>query len=93
MPVNLEEFKHLLQVIHDTRDSSSEVECVATDVEERFGVLRFYRVSIDDSELERSRLLLSEWHKIVAQARHRSLEVSKLKKEFAAHAKEYAEYK
>ena len=84
MPVNLEEFKHLLQVIHDTRDSSSEVECVATDVEERFGVLRFYRVSIDDSELERSRLLLSEWHKIVAQARHRSLEVSKLKKEFAA---------
>ena len=61
-PTTKDEFKHLLQVIHDTREQSLEIEAIAMDVEERYAILQFYKIPVDDNELQSSRVLLSEWY-------------------------------
>ena len=83
-PSTMDEFKHLLQVIQNTREESLAIETIAMDVEERFSILRFYKIPVDDAELQSSRVLVSDWYKVVAEANERSYEVGKIKRQFAA---------
>jgi dynein heavy chain len=86
-PATMDEFKHLLQVIHDARENSLAIEMTCMDVEERYAILQFYKINIDDSEVQSSRSLLSEWCNVVAEANEKSYEVARIKKEFATATK------
>jgi len=83
-PSTMNDFKHLLQVIHNTCEESLAIEGTAMDVGARFDILQFYKITVDDAELHSSRVLLSEWNKVVAEAKQKSWEVGKIKKQFAA---------
>ncbi|EKX52600.1 hypothetical protein GUITHDRAFT_157080 [Guillardia theta CCMP2712] len=82
-PDTLDNFKHLLQVIQETTESSTEIEAVCIDLQEKFDILNFYRIQVDAKSSQEALEIKGKWLDVVREARQKSHEVSKIKKQFA----------
>ena len=85
-PESIDDFKALLQKISDTIQQSTDIEAIRVDIQERYSLLKYYEYSqsLESDEISAAEDLCSDWVIAVGQCKTKSLEVAKIKRQFAA---------
>jgi dynein heavy chain, axonemal len=85
-PETIDDFKALLQKISDTVEHSADIDATRVDIQERYSLLKYYEYSesLEAEEFAAAGNLCSDWIAAVGECKAKSLEVAKIKRQFAS---------